>query len=255
MLSNHAAWKLQLDAKVAHLRELVRAYLTNKQEEVAREIDAEIAGLKTCFSKNQLPGPIGQLEGALRQLREQKNNPGLFEAAMNAYQVLPSIASFSDAAPPSFDEIFDAYKADGELQALVDELVGLLQRVLDEGEDELTVHMAREIQGILGQLRKWNLHSLYELTTWLDFTARAAILIIQAKTGLQGGDLIYDVLKTATRVRKKVKDSYENSRKQLMAEHKLTLVAKSVERMPELPSEEEVQKLIGGPPQQPSNKS
>ena len=253
MMSAPDAWKVNLQKKVEQLQHVLLNYLTTKEEKDADEISRQVAGLKMMFSDSQLPQPIRVLEGALTQFRNAKHQPQYFLSVMRAYDQLPSVAKFSEIEPRSFDDIFESYKTDGELQSLVTELVALLERILSEADDLLTAHIARELQIILEQLKKRDRRSLYELQSWIDLSMRSLIMVTETYTGTHGLALVYDAAKIAWRIKRGLLERYVDAQKRLIEEYKLTYVQTAVSKIPEISTDEDFQRLLGTADKRPSD--
>ena len=250
MTSAVDAWKQNLTTKVEELRTLLLRFLTTKEDKTADEIAGRLTGLKMMFADDQVPQPLRNLESALSQFRPHRHHPEYFLQVMRGYDALPTVATFSEAEPPSFDQIFESYKTDGELESLVSELVAVLQRILSEADDLLSAHIARELQVILEQLKNRNRRSLYELQSWVDLGVRALLMVTETYTGTHGLNLVYEAAKIAFRIKRRLLTHYIDAQKRLVDEHKLTYVQKAMVQIPEITSEEQVQKFLNEPPKE-----
>lgn len=215
--------------------------MTKDRPELA---EAGIAGLKMMFPEQSVPQPIRMLQGAFAQYQANPHHPKLFLGLMRAYESLPSVATFSEEAPPSFDEIFATYKNDQDLQTLATELVSLLERILTEADDLLTAQIARELGIILEELKKRDRRSLYEFQCWIDLGLKCLVMVVESKTGIHGLSLVHEAIKIGFRTKARLFEQYGAAQKQLIEERKLTYVAKAVARLPNISSEEDAQKAI-----------
>src|SRR5437763_2307064 len=175
MKSAANVWRENLQSKVNDISRLTLEYLTNRNDSLIPQIREGVAGLKSMFGPKQIPHELRQFDNNLNGFLQNKNRADVFLNLMKAYQALPVISAFDDADLPSFDVIFESYRADQALNALVDELVGLIEKILAEGDATLTARVARELGAILQQLKRRQKYSLYELQNWVDLGARTLI--------------------------------------------------------------------------------
>jgi hypothetical protein len=251
MMSAPDAWKANLQKKVEQLQHVLLNFLTTREDKDADEANRQLAGLKMMFSDSQLPPAVRVLENALTQFRNAKHQPQYLLGVMRAYEQLPSVAKFSEVESRSFDDIFESYKTDGELQSLVNELVALLEKILSEADDLLTAHIARELQIILEQLKKRDRRSLYELQSWIDLSVRALIVVAETYTGTHGLVLVYEAAKVAWRIKGVLLERYVDAQKRLIDEHKLTYVQTAVSKIPEISTNEDFERLLGAGDKRP----
>ncbi len=247
MTSAVDAWKQNLTLKVQELRTLLLRYLTTKEDKTAAEVKGRLSGLKMMFAEDHVPLPLRQLESALLRFSQDKNHPDSFLKLMQGYDALPAVHSFCEAEPPSFDQIFETYKADGDLESMVSELVAVLQRILSEADDHLTAHIARELQVIVDQLKNRNRRSLYELQSWVDLGVKALLMVAETYSGTHGLNLAYEGAKIALRIKRRLMTHYIDAQKRLVEEHRLTFVQKAMDQFPEITSEAQVQKFLNEP--------
>ena len=253
MMSAPDAWKQNLQRKVEQLQQGLLKYVTMREDKDADETSRQLEGLKMMFPDGQFPQPIRVLESALGQYRNAKHQPQHLLTLMRAYEQLPSVAKFSELEPRPFDDIFESYKTDGELQGLVTELVGLLERVLSEADDLLSAHIARELQIILEQLKKRDRRSLYELQSWIDLSVRALIVVAETYTGTHGLVLVYEAAKVAWRIKRTLLERYVDAQKRLIEEHKLTYVQMAVDKIPEISTTMDFERLLDAADKSPSS--
>jgi hypothetical protein len=237
-------WRENLQSKVADISRLVLEYLTNRDDSLVPQIQERIAGLKSMFGPKQTPHELRVFENNLNGFLQGKNRTDLFLNLMKAYQTLPAISDFDDAELVSFDAIFESYKADEALNALVDELVGLIEKILAEGDATLSAQIARELGNILQQLKRRQKYSLYELQNWIDLGARALLCYLEAQSGAHGLQIAYEAVKLSFKIKGKLMDQYAEAQKRLTEQGNLAYVAKAMNRVPELRTYEEAQKFL-----------
>lgn len=249
MRTSHEAWKSNLQEKVEEVRTLLLRYLTNKEDPVIQDLMGKLKGLILMFGANQVPPTLKNLESQLDSFKNNKTHTGLFRNLIELYHSVPDAAAFSDSEPPSFDQIFESYKKDGELQKLVDELVSLLKQILAEADDTLSAQISRELKAILEQLQKRDKFSLYELQSWIDLAVKGLLVVTETYTHMHGLALVYEAIKVSVRVKKKLHDGYSEAQNKLIKEHSLTYMERAAEKYPEIPNEEKLKKLLppGGP--------
>jgi hypothetical protein len=247
MIENLDAWKKNLHGCVEELQKLLLEYMTLREDQTVKAIEQRIAGLTMMFPPKQAPPALRTLEGALHQFHEAKHHPQFFLQLMRSYEALRAVASINENERPSFDEIFGAYKQDEDLQSLANQLVSLLERLLQEADDLLSAQIARELRVILEQLQKRDKRSLYELQTWVELGAKALVVVIETYTGAHGLSLVKEAIQIALRIRLRLIDRYAAAQKQTLQQHGLTYVEKALEKFPELPTEDQVQKYLKAP--------
>ena len=242
-------WKQNIEAKVAILKKVLAEYVTNRDSGTADQILSELKGLASLFGNDQLiPESLRQLRNHFDRHRSSPSTPDFFMPLVRSYQNLSTNGLIAeDQELPSFDEIFETYKSSGELQSLVDEFIATIQRILDEGDDHLSAHIARELEAILAQLKKREKSSLYELQAWIDLAVRTLLVVAETYVGHPGFVLGYEAIRLGYKIRDNVLQKYGEARRTLVERSKLTFVQKAVEKYPELPPKDQILKLLEPP--------
>ncbi len=166
-------------------------------------------------------------------------------ATLKAYGALDSEAIFSESAKlPSFDDIFNSFKNDGELNKLIDEFVRLLNQIIDENDEILTSQIARELRTILEQLSNRDKKSILEVRSWMDLGVKALLLCVETHTGMHGLGLAWEGIKTGSKVAEKISEQYKDSQTQLLNHYRLNFIRRAVEQHPQLPDGETIDEAL-----------
>lgn len=247
MASSADTWAASLKEKVEALRELLLTYLMTKQDATADSIKKHLAATTIMYSPKNIPALLNELGSLMSEFRANKEQPHTFLRLMSLYERLPTVVSFDEVEPPSFDSIFQSYKNDKDLNGLVDELVKTLEKVLAEADDSLSAQIVRELEAILKQIKKNRRTSLYELLPWVDWGMRGLLLIAEMHTGFKGMELVYDAIKLSRKVKYRLIEGYGESKNRLLKDHKLIFIQKAAARISEEIANERGDKLLNPP--------
>jgi len=245
MQTSVEAWKDNLRTKIDEIRELLLTYLTRREGETAHELSSKLDGLDLMFARGKVPQTLHRLRDRLQYFQQFSGDEQAFLRLFESYGDLVSVTIFEDEqeAFTSFDEIFESYKNDETLNSLVDELVGLLQRVISEGNEVLTAQVVRELESILRQVKNRKRMSFYELLVWIELCLPALVMIVATHENLPQLIVLDQAILKTLAVKQRLLDLYKEAKSKLITQHELAFTKKALNQ-PEVTSEEQAIKLL-----------
>lgn len=198
--TNWAAGTVQ---SVARHRELIRQAALNS---VIREI-SNVAGL---YEKANRPPELEQLRTAVESLHKKRSNP---QSAIEVLAALDKLKKVPVTGSKfiSFHDIYEKYREDGELNDLVDRLVQILEKIIEEDDGSLSSKVEKDIQRLLDQIRNRPKLSTYEIGAWSELTGRFLLELIDHQGDASTLPKLVDGIKLAKEIFDNVFEKYQQS--------------------------------------------
>lgn len=219
------AWQSNIREKINELRSelcnfhsrLVSAGGTVENPKVAnahKQMQQIIAGLIGLYAKSKVPRTLERLQDTYNNCYAAPHDAGQYISLLKLIDNLDEILLDNDKAV--FDRIFNAYRDEHELVALIANAVDLLQKVLDEDDDLLTKTVHHELEALLQRLRRHKDFSVVELNMWVDY----GVLYLAALAAVTGNAFTASFIVAVQAAQK----AFESTRLRIARNHSLACV-------------------------------
>ena len=240
------AWVENIRAKSEEVRAAAFALVTKEaatggntgrlREALYAEASKQINALSDMFSKTTMPSQITRLRQNLQQFRQQRSAPQNLTNLLKSMDDIEELYE-SNSSYISFHDIFESYRDDDELNALIDQLIGSLEKIIEEGEDHLNSRLEKDLRRLLEQIKGAKSASLYELAAWAEVTSRIMAEIAGQKIGLPGASLFVDAAKMAWKVKQNLGLKYQSGESDLVRILEVKTVGINIDELANVTSE------------------
>jgi hypothetical protein len=254
----YQSWHTNLKSKVDELSKLGMEYITNKELRLGTEdqkqkfdglterIEGNLEGLSTMYGTNLKPPELRDIQDTYAAFSGNLTHPTRLSHFINSLQKLPNMLVEIDEKV-SFDEIFEKYKADGTLEKLVEELLQLLERILDEGQDELSVSTYRDLEQIIEGLKKRKDQSIHEINVWVDWGVKVCLGIADTMVGAPVLTPVYEAIKIGKDTKKRMMECHEEAQLEFARKREMKMAEKVLIDEPKDISDEDLTLKIEPP--------
>ena len=213
---NNKAWKQNLHGKCQEIKHLIDECLkllpdakspAKKDEFIQKLSLTQSKTSATChlFASNLVPSALASLVQTLKQLENNVGNPSHIRNLVLLQAQLDQIPN-EGHAEISFTKILDKHKDDEELQKHLDGLIQALEKLLDEGDDELSNQVATRLSKILSEIERRRKQTLFDLDPWVEWALISLGSIYDSYSGLPLGATIATGLLAAKKSKVRISD-------------------------------------------------